>query len=82
MSWVDRVWTPQLIALLVLPRNAEARVDNVEMLEATGEQKVLVKGPAVDQALPEFLLEAILQQVGCVVGSHAAVDVEIARHRC
>jgi hypothetical protein len=40
---MDGIWTPQLNALLVLLRNAEARVDNVEMLEATGEQKVLVK---------------------------------------
>ncbi len=82
VSWVDGIRTPQLVALLLLLRNAEARVDNVEVLEAAGKQKVLVKRPAVSQTLPDVLLEAILQPVGCVVGSHTAVNVEVARHRC
>jgi hypothetical protein len=44
VSWVDGIRSPQLVALLYLLRNAEAKVDNAEVLEAAGEQKVLVKG--------------------------------------
>jgi hypothetical protein len=82
VSWVDGIRTPQLVALLVLLWYTEARVDNVEVLEATGKQKVLVKGPTVSQTLPDVLLKALLQPVRCVVGSHTVVDVEVARHWC
>jgi hypothetical protein len=57
VSWVDGIRSPQLVALLVLLRYTEAGVDNVEVLEATGKQKVLVKGPAVHQTLPDALLK-------------------------
>jgi hypothetical protein len=80
VSRMDGIRSPQLVALLVLLRHAEAGVDDVEVLETTGKQEVLVKGPAVRQTLPDVLLEAVLQPVRGVVGSHTAVDVEVSRH--
>jgi hypothetical protein len=80
MSRMDWIWSPQLVALLVFLRNADARVDDVEMLETAGEQEVLIEGPAVRQTLPDVLLEAVLQPVGGVVSSHTAVDVKVTRH--
>jgi hypothetical protein len=74
---VNWIRSPQLVALLFLAGDAEARIDEVEVLEAAGEEEVLVEGSALSQALPEILLEAVLQTVGGVISSFTAVDVEV-----
>jgi hypothetical protein len=82
LEGVDRVLPPQRLAVLLLPRDTQTRVEHCESSKIRCKEEILVVISRIGQRLQDSLLEFGLLESGVVIQLGAACLIHISWHRC